>query len=309
MASEAVEAERPRNKHLSRWIYGPILAAVLIGALWLDHKQEMHLLLWAVCGAFASVGLLEFYKMCSRIGHRPAAVAGITVLVLAFVGRLLVDGPLFWRIRDFDLVAAQTWVDFFYPLLPAALVAWVLIKLVVCARTFSAVDAVLTLGGAAYVGLLLVLPDVWDFRGPAWLPANPWILVFLLVTNKGSDVFAYVVGSLVGRHKMIPSVSPGKTWEGAIGGLVVGTAGGALCLAGPTGAAILDPLLIAFSAAITIAAQMGDLVESAIKRWAGAKDSGSLLPGLGGALDVLDSFLLSIPATYLFLKMACFFGW
>ena len=298
MASETVEAERPRNKHLSRWIFGPILAAVLIGALWLDHIQRMHIMLWAVCAAFGAVGLLEFYKMCSRKGQRPAAVAGITALVLAFLARPFVDQ-----------VEGPAWVAFFYPLLPAALVAWVLVKLVVRARPFSAVDAALTLGGAAYVGLLLFLPDVWGFVDAAWLPACPWILVFLLVTNKGSDVFAYIVGSLAGRHKMIPTVSPGKTWEGAIGGFVVGTAGGALCLAGPTGAAVLDPLLIAFSAAITIAAQMGDLVESALKRWAGAKDSGSLLPGLGGALDVLDSFLLSIPATYLFLVIVRFPGW
>lgn len=265
--------------HLARFIVGPILILLFAAALWADHAKQMHLLLWACCGAFASVGLLEFYTMCMRRGHRPAIVAGIGVFVLALMLKPVADAPLF---RPGP--APGGWVQTAYLLLPWALVGWVTVKLVVRAPQFSPVDAVLTIAGAAYLGVLLLLPSIWDLR----------TLLFLAVTNKGSDIFAYLFGSTLGRHKMAPRVSPGKTWEGAVAGLIAGTVGGASCLG-------FEWKWIVLSAGITIAAQMGDLVESAVKRWADVKDSGAFLPGLGGALDVLDSFLLSVPVYYVWM--------
>lgn len=247
----------------------------------------MHLLLWAFCGAFAAVGLLEFYAMCMRRGHRPAAVFGLVVLVLLFMLKPVVDASLFRPGPS----PSGGWVVTAYVLLPWAAVAWVVGKLVLRAPHFSPVDAVLTLAGAAYVGAILMLPDLWN---PRDRPADLRWILFLAATNKGSDMFAYFVGSLAGRHKMAPRVSPGKTWEGALAGLIAGTAGGVACFGGGW-----NLKLIAFAAAITMAAQMGDLVESALKRWADVKDSGSFLPGLGGALDVIDSFLVSVPAAIL----------
>lgn len=271
-----------RRHHVSRFIVGPILILLFAGALWADHIKRMHLLLWAICGAFAAVGLLEFYALCARRGQRPAAVVGLGVLVLAFMMMPLAHPD---RFRDVPPPPPGLWPETVLALLPWLLAGWVVVKLVVRAPDFSPVDAVLSLAGPAYVGAILLLPEFWDAR----------VLLFLVATNKGSDIFAYIVGSLVGRHKMASRVSPGKTWEGAVAGLVAGTAGGVACTGG-----WVDLELIALAAAITMAAQMGDLVESAFKRWAEAKDSGAFLPGLGGALDVIDSFLVSIPAVYVY---------
>lgn len=276
------------SSHAARFVVGPVLLVVFAAALWFDHGKQMHLLLWALCGAFCCVGLLEFYQLCSARGHKPAAVAGITVFVLSLMMRPIVEGPLFRPFQPSDLVV-RPWIQFAYAFLPWGLAGWVAVKAVVRHPDFSPVDALLTLAGAAYVGLVHFLPPIWD---------EPRMLLFLLVTNKGSDIAAYMVGSTIGRHKMAPRVSPGKTWEGAVAGLLAGGAGGVFLMSTTPGA-----WLIASAALITIAGQMGDLFESAIKRWAGAKDSGAFLPGLGGALDVMDSFLLSVPLTYLLLRL------
>ena len=112
----------------------------------------------------------------------------------------------------------------------------------------------------------------------------------------------YVVGKTVGRHKMTPVLSPNKTWEGFAAGAGGGTAAGlAILLYTPLSnyypVGVL-PLLL-FSISVTMAAQLGDLVESAFKRWAGAKDSGRFIPEFGGMLDMADSFLISIPVAHL----------
>jgi phosphatidate cytidylyltransferase len=100
---------------------------------------------------------------------------------------------------------------------------------------------------------------------------------------------------------MAPAISPKKTWEGAVAGLVFGTAAGVavLKLMKPEAAAWAGAGV--FSALLVVAGQFGDLVESALKRWAGVKDSGRLAPEFGGMLDMIDGFLVSIPVAYLFL--------
>lgn len=152
----------------------------------------------------------------------------------------------------------------------------------------------MTLLGFAYVSLLLFL-----LASPLGPPPIGY-LVFLVAAGKGSDMAAYTAGKLFGRRRMTPVVSPNKTWEGAVAGALVGTAAGfAVLKAGPAapGVAALPSLVLALF--VTIAAQLGDLVKSALKRWAGVKDSGRLLPEFGGMLDMVDSFLLAAPAAHL----------
>jgi phosphatidate cytidylyltransferase len=129
-------------------------------------------------------------------------------------------------------------------------------------------------------------------------------LVYFLVVTKFSDMGAYVVGSLIGRHKMIPRVSPGKTWEG-FGGAMVFSVGASLAMAGLAGDRLvgmqtLHAVILGFL--LAIGAVVGDLVESLFKREAGAKDSGRWLPGIGGILDLLDSILFNAPLMYLYLR-------
>lgn len=128
-----------------------------------------------------------------------------------------------------------------------------------------------------------------------------WVLLGLLATF-AVDTGAYAVGRLIGRHKMAPRISPGKTWEGAAGGYVAGAAAvfglNALLDTGVGSLTILH-----FAAAMPVAAMAGDLAESWMKRRMGVKDASGLLPGHGGFLDRLDSVLFVMPLLYLFLRV------
>jgi phosphatidate cytidylyltransferase len=126
---------------------------------------------------------------------------------------------------------------------------------------------------------------------------NPHWLMFGLMVNWVGDTGAYYVGKNFGRHKLAPSVSPGKTWEGAAASAVTGVAFGMIYL--PLTIKTTSLLVAALLAlAANVAGQVGDLAESAIKRGAGVKDSGSLLPGHGGILDRVDSTMFALPVLY-----------
>lgn len=129
-------------------------------------------------------------------------------------------------------------------------------------------------------------------------------VLYLLIVTKFSDVGAYCVGSLIGRHKMIPRISPGKTWEGFAGAVVVSTTASVL-LAHFAGGRLKEMNLghaLAIGLILSLGAVVGDLIESAFKREAGAKDSGRLFPGIGGILDLIDSPLFNAPLLYLYLR-------
>lgn len=148
--------------------------------------------------------------------------------------------------------------------------------------------------------------------------AGAFLVIYLFFVVWAGDVFAYFVGASVGRHLMSPRVSPKKTWEGAVASMIASLVVGALLYnyALPISSALLNAHLIQrqdgyfalqktdlwpvllLSAAINLAAQLGDLVESLIKRGAGVKDSGSLLPGHGGVLDRIDALLLAAPVLW-----------
>lgn len=172
-------------------------------------------------------------------------------------------------------------------------------------------------GGPVYVGFLLAhipllaqIGDTGDLAGYGYELGRRWLL-FALLTTFATDSGAYFVGRLTGRHKMAPQLSPGKTWEGAAGGLAAAiTTALLLSLLPPQylnlGLDWWQPALIGM--AVGIAAQGGDLLESALKRFAGVKDAGALFPGHGGMLDRLDSLLLTIPLVYYLTLLAFRYG-
>jgi phosphatidate cytidylyltransferase len=163
-----------------------------------------------------------------------------------------------------------------------------------------------TIFGAVYVGmlgfLLLIVENAPTI--PAAAPLAPWLdggqswLIVCVLGVWAFDSGAYVAGRTWGRRGFMTHISPKKTLEGVIGGVVVATVATAVTLwlagANPVGAIALGPL-------IAIAAQAGDLAESLLKRAAGAKDSGALIPGHGGMLDRVDSIIFAAPIVYFYI--------
>ena len=132
-----------------------------------------------------------------------------------------------------------------------------------------------------------------------------YLLLWLLAVTKFTDMGAYITGSLIGKHKMIPHISPGKTWEGFAGALFFSQlAACGLYAIMPVKLAVLSGWghVIALGFIIAVLAVIGDLAESVVKRALGAKDSGRMLPGIGGALDLIDSICFTAPALYFYLK-------
>jgi phosphatidate cytidylyltransferase len=158
-----------------------------------------------------------------------------------------------------------------------------------------------TLFGLMYVPWLLNFVQKINFFPRA---DGKFYLIYFIVVTKFSDMGAYVTGSLIGRHKMIPRISPGKTWEGFGGALVFST--GASLLFNALGHSRLAGMTwlhaVVLGLVLSAAAVVGDLIESLFKREAGVKDSGRFLPGIGGILDLLDSILFNAPLMYLYLR-------
>ena len=130
--------------------------------------------------------------------------------------------------------------------------------------------------------------------------------LFVVLATKFTDTGAYVMGSLIGKHKMIPHISPGKTWEG-LSGALIGAVGAGMLTKWCAGAQM--PLLgwmetVLLCVVIAVVCVAGDLAESLIKRCLNIKDSGATLPGIGGALDLTDSLLWTAPLLYLYLRHA-----
>lgn len=282
------------NRVAIRVIGAPLILGGLALCLYADHVRQTSTAVRVLIACFAAVSFHELCEMGRLKGLRPSEGLGLVVILTSWAYMIGIFG--------YD--------DFVVMSVGPILVIGVAIQLVINSRAFSPTDAGFTVLSVAYVSLLLFIA----IDNPTWGHVSKWIpvwnfwLLFLVATNKGSDMAAYVFGKLTGRHKMAPTISPNKTWEGAIAGLIAGTILGCLCLkAWPTDTwwhnfprppqAIGQMIILA--ACTTVAAQIGDLVKSAIKRWAGVKDSGRFLPEFGGALDMIDSFIISAPTAYM----------
>ena len=165
---------------------------------------------------------------------------------------------------------------------------WTILRLKDVKEAFPSV--VFSFFGLFYTSVLLSHALLLDRLGREYI-------ILLLLTVWGVDTFAYYTGRRIGRRRLAPVVSPGKTLEGAAGGLVGGIlvsfTGGFLLLEDPS----FSHLLVA-GLGVGVVGQVGDLAESLYKRWAGVKDSSRLIPGHGGILDRIDSLLLTLPFFY-----------
>ncbi|MBX7157906.1 MAG: phosphatidate cytidylyltransferase [Verrucomicrobiae bacterium] len=134
---------------------------------------------------------------------------------------------------------------------------------------------------------------------------EPFLLLYLLLVTKMTDIGAYIGGSLFGRHKLLPEVSPKKTWEGFIVGVLCSVGVSYGLIAGFPERLTLIPKewAIGLGLIISLVSVVGDLAESVMKRDTQVKDSGGFIPGIGGALDLIDSVLFTAPVLYLFLQL------
>ncbi len=273
-----------------------LLWTVVISALFSGNKLVADYVFVLIMVLLAGFGMAEFYGLVEKRDFycfpKWGITAGLLLMIFTFLhvsGRLGIhDTPA--RVNDFET---------------SFLIVFVLglcVRQFVSKTSTSGILAIsTTLFGLMYVPWLLnFIQKINFFHG---IQGNFYVLYFILVT-KFSDLGAYCVGSLIGKHKMIPRISPGKTWEGFGGAIVVSTLVSLVFahfaqdkLAGmtPFHAVILGVLL-------SSSAVIGDLIESIFKREAGVKDSGKLFPGIGGILDLLDSLLFNAPLMYLYLR-------
>jgi phosphatidate cytidylyltransferase len=275
-----------------------VLWAVILVALFSGNKFLSDYVFIFILTALASAGLIEFYGMMAKrdlVCFKWTGLVGGLVLLLGtfahFQGWL---GIASTPARTNDFVASLL----------------ILFVLGLCARQFvsrSNTAGILaistTLFGLMYVPWLMNFIQEINFFPGLGGNGKFYVLYFILVT-KFSDMGAYAVGSLIGRHKMIPRISPAKTWEG-FGGAIVISAGASVVFAHFAGDRLygMTPLhAIIIGAVLSMTAVVGDLIESLFKREAGVKDSGSFFPGIGGVLDLLDSLLFNAPIMYLYLR-------
>jgi phosphatidate cytidylyltransferase len=299
---------------LLRWrlLFGALFIAALVLWCWLDaNVARPGAFLLPLALMVSWLGAEELLAMLNKRGRYPLPWVVYTGVLLTV---LLSGIQVFWPdAATRSPIGALGWVAI-------GLIAGVLLALSGELSRFggqwhSTLNVGLAMLVITYVGGLMGMIVQLRMLGGGDARVGMFALVSLIATVKMSDTGQYFTGRLVGRHKLAPVVSPGKTWEGAIGGVVfaIGTAWFIFGWVAPrivtTNLAVLfDPLtssvqgglrVVTFAIALAAAGLLGDLAESMLKRDAEVKDSSTWLPGFGGVLDLLDSLLGAAPVAYL----------
>lgn len=261
--------------------------------------------IWLLLVAISALAQYEFYHMISNAGipvFRCYGIAFGTAMITATCWTL---GP-----EAADIVRAYRWENV---VLLATLIG-IFVRLFPQKYNDRPVSTIgCTLLGIWYVPFLLNyftrLAFQWDGATLTGRVSETGrlLILYLVVVVKTTDIGAYFVGRLLGRHKLWKRVSPGKTWEGLVGGVTVAVLsswGFYHLVDGHLGVVTLRPGdAIALGILLSVSGVVGDLFESLLKRCCDIKDSGRILPGMGGLLDVLDSLLFGAPILYVYLRM------
>ena len=272
------------------------LWAIVVGALFAPGQWLSGFCFLAAMLTLAGAGLAEFYGLVEKRGLACFKQWGI-------VGGLLLMGSTFVYLSG--ALGAQNLPskanDFETGFLILFVLGLCLRQLVSRTNTAGLVAISATLLGLMYVPWLLNFIQKINFFPRA---DGRFYVIYFLVVTKFSDTGAYVAGSLFGRHKLCPRVSPGKTWEG-LGGAVLFSTVASLAFQGFASHRLVGMTWFhatVLGVLLSLTAVLGDLIESLFKREAGVKDSGRFIPGIGGILDVLDSLLFNAPLMYLYLR-------
>ncbi|MGI8917120.1 MAG: phosphatidate cytidylyltransferase [Pyrinomonadaceae bacterium] len=269
---------------MSRVITALVVLPVLVASILISFLQPLFVLL---VGAAMVLGLFEFYVLAKKRDLQPDAVAGYLAAAALFV--------VFYITRPGQLLD-MLW------LIQAVLIVFISGTLIAATLRGAPYEKMLASAGATILGVLYVVflgGHLVALRTGFTQAVSADLLSFFFLVLMGADTGAYYVGKTFGKHKLAPTISPGKTWEGVIGGLVA-----SLLLATLAHYWFFPelPLKLALPLAIVMTALgiFGDLTESALKRGAGMKDAAKILPGHGGILDRLDSLLFNAPLIYYF---------
>ena len=275
----------------SRLLSSAILIGIVLGSLfWFP--------LWVyalVITSFVAVALYEFFTMVRHRGilvHRPLSITlGVIFIGLVAWRSFVEPGLLPTPIMGPGATAISWMWDIFWP----ATIVIIFIRQFMRENTFEALGGLATtLFGLAYIAALF---SYFFYIRAIDAHQGAWLVLFLILVTKMGDVGAYAVGNAIGRHTLISRISPRKTTEGFIGAMVF-SAVTALLARSMLGRPIEPPMALLLGGFLGVSGQLGDLAESLLKRDCQVKDSGTLMPGLGGMLDVLDSLLFTAPLFY-----------
>ncbi|MBQ2429404.1 MAG: phosphatidate cytidylyltransferase [Alistipes sp.] len=271
---------------LIRTASGAVMLIVVLGAMLLSKWSFM-----ALMSVIAIGGMWEFYRFSQKAGYEPMKALGIFTGVVMLCAGLALS-------MFFDSANSGNALV----LLVASMAALVLIVplMFICELYRKSATPIANIAtsllGALYVALPMALLIVTPMLlgGGEW---NPWIMILYIFIIWANDVFAYLFGITLGRHRLFERISPKKSWEGFFGGLL-----GAMAM-GWVAATILGasvPMWIGLALVAAISGVFGDLVESLMKRSVDIKDSGNIIPGHGGWLDRFDALILSAPFVFIY---------
>jgi len=272
---------------LSRFFSTLVLWTVVLASLWYFGAHAAVVLVTLL----SALTLYEFYDMMAKLGLRPFRWMGLTI------GVAMTAAPFYLAYYTEEPALAEN--------LPSGLLVLALllasIRVLGSRDNTSRVEAI-----AATVGGLLYIPFTLQFLVRILMREsesgdNLVLCLWVVAVSKFCDVGALLTGLMFGKHKLAPTISPKKTWEGAVGGVLVSCGVGAAIAYFapgylPAGLTVTVAAVVALPLAlITI---VSDLIESAVKRRADTKDTGVLIPGIGGAFDLTDSLILTAPVAY-----------
>jgi phosphatidate cytidylyltransferase len=273
-----------------------IFVAVMLGGIWWNQWSFSVLML-----AILIFSVWEYYKVMEAVIEKNNVFVFYKYAALVFGIALFAASsfPLMDIVdTDDDFFIGLKFISIYLtiPFIPAF--AFMLLELFADSKTpFQ--NTGINILGFFYIAVPVSLANFLAFYENSF---NPWLIIGVILLIWCNDAFAYLVGSTIGKHKMVSRLSPGKTWEGTIGGILCNfIAAYLISILFPVELGLKHWLVIA---AITgIFATTGDLVESMMKRSLNIKDTGTLFPGHGGMLDRFDAFFFAIPfvAAYLFL--------
>jgi phosphatidate cytidylyltransferase len=268
-----------------RWLTAAIAMPIVLVFVWFGGWFAFAALVLVVV-----LGTLELHTMLLHVGYRPLIWISLGLSILFLIAAMFPSYRLS-IIEDslgVSLLVSFSWL-FFRKQLDGAMVDWSL-----------------TLAISVYLGwptsFMLLLrgytPATFQGNGVVLLPPGAWWLLVVLLGVWGFDAAAFFSGRYFGRHKLAPEISPGKTWEGVAGGLVLSIIAALVLTVVPLHVPWYFAILL--GVLIGMAATLGDLAESLIKRQTHVKDSGQIMPGHGGMLDRIDSLLFAVIVVYIF---------